>query len=79
MLNIVLILGACILGVIDMGQLMHFVYRRLPHVSLEESPKAAKPSHSLDLSDTDTECDVAASVSLAVNFHFADAVVISHL
>jgi len=37
-----------------------FNCRRLPHVSLEESPKEAKPSHSLDLSDTDTECAVTA-------------------
>lgn len=35
--------------------------KRLPHVSLEESPKEAKPSHSLDLSDTDTECDGTAA------------------
>jgi len=32
--------------------------RRLPHVSLEESPKEAKPSESLDLSDSDAECDI---------------------
>ena len=55
--------------------LMHYICRRLPHVSLEESPKAARPSHSLDLSDTDTECDVAASVSVAIQFHYTSAVV----
>jgi len=44
------------------------VCRRLPHVSLEESPKEAKPSHSLDLSDTDTEteCDISVPVSAPV-------------
>ena len=37
-------------------------------MSLEESPKEAKPSPSLDLSDNDTECEceIAASVSVAV-------------
>jgi len=46
--------------------LIHVICRRLPHVSVEESPKEAKPTHSLDLSDTDTECDVIASVSMSV-------------
>jgi len=40
--------------------------RRLPHVSLEESPKQAQPSDSLDLSDTDAEYGVTA-VSLHCN------------
>jgi len=41
-----------------------FICRRLPHVSLKESPKEAKPSHSLDLSDTDTETECDATVPL---------------
>ena len=45
-----------------------FLCRRLPHVSLEESPREAKPSHSLDLSDTDTEteCGITVPVGAAV-------------
>ena len=40
--------------------------RRLPHVSCNKSPKEAKPSRLLDLSDTDTEQDVASSFGAAV-------------
>jgi len=46
--------------------LLCLICRRLPRVSVEESPKEAKPSQSLDLSDTDTECDGTASVSMPV-------------
>ena len=59
---------------IDLCGLVCFVYRRLPHVSLKESPKEAKPSRYLDLSDTDSECDTAPSVSVAVKAFFRDFV-----
>ena len=44
------------------------IHRRLPHVSVKESPKEAKPSHFLDLSDTDTETEHDATVAVRTLF-----------